>query len=145
MSRPEDGSITPLIVGLAVVVALLVAVAVDASAAYLRREGLNSLADAAALAATEGVQAESAYVDGLGHEVRIEAASARQLVADYLEQIRAVERYDDLTWTVSIRGRHVVVRVAASFDLPLHVPGTGSRIRVVGGSSAAVTVADQGG
>ena len=40
--RSERGSVTPLIIGFAVVVAMLVAVVVDASAAYLRRQGLDS-------------------------------------------------------------------------------------------------------
>src|SRR4029079_9679145 len=55
-ARGEHGSVTPLILGFAVAVAMLVAVVVDASAAYLRRQGLNSAADAAALAATDAIQ-----------------------------------------------------------------------------------------
>ena len=54
--RPRDdrGSITPLIVGFALIVALLVAVVVDASAAYLRRQGLaRAIVDALELRAAQ--------------------------------------------------------------------------------------------
>ncbi len=70
--RGERGSVTPLIIGFAVVVALLVAVVVDASAAYLRRQGLNSAADSAALAATDGIQGEEVYTHGLGKRADID-------------------------------------------------------------------------
>jgi uncharacterized membrane protein len=50
-----------MIVGLAVVAIMLIGVVVDASAAYLRRSGLDSLADGAALAAADGVQGRQVY------------------------------------------------------------------------------------
>ena len=68
--RRERGSITPLVVGLAVVVALLVAAVVDASAAYLQRQGLDAVADAAALAATDGIEGDQVYLQGLGARPR---------------------------------------------------------------------------
>ena len=58
MSRDQHGSVTPLLIGFALILATLVAVVVDASAAYLRRQGMNSLADAAALSATDGLQGD---------------------------------------------------------------------------------------
>ena len=70
--RDAEGSVTPLVIGFAVVVALLVGVVVDASAAYLRRQGLNSAADAAALAATDGIQGEQVYTHGLGERAQID-------------------------------------------------------------------------
>ncbi len=79
---------TPLIIGFAVVVAMLVAVVVDASAAYLRRQGLNSAADAAALAATDGIQGEEVYTHGLGKRAEIDPVAARRYVADYFASQR---------------------------------------------------------
>ena len=87
-ARDERGSVTPLIIGFAVVVAMLVAVVVDASAAYLRRQGLNSAADAAALAATDGIQGEQVYTHGLGKRAEIDPAAARRYVADVLREQR---------------------------------------------------------
>ncbi|MCX6396172.1 MAG: pilus assembly protein TadG-related protein [Propionibacteriales bacterium] len=140
MRPSERGSVTPLIIGLALVVALLVAVVVDASAAYLRREGLNALADAAALAATDGLQGERAYLTGLGDGLVVDPGSARRYVAEFLITSGAVQRYPDLGWTVEVRGQRVLVRLRASLDLPLRAPGTARRTTVTGSSSAVVTV-----
>lgn len=141
MNRDQAGSVTPLIIGLAFVVALLVAVVVDASAGYLRREGLNATADAAALAAAGGVQAEQVYLGGLGPELRVDLASAERSVAAYLQDSGAKRRYEDLRWAVSVQGRYVVVRLRSSMRLPLRVPGTASRVTISASSSAIVTVA----
>ena len=57
MSRrtKDDGQTSLLIVGFFLVAVLLVVVVVDASAAYLRRQELDALADGAALAAADAV------------------------------------------------------------------------------------------
>jgi Flp pilus assembly protein TadG len=73
-----------MIAGFAAVLVLLVAVVVDASAAILRRQQLDALADAAALAATDGVQGEAVYTRGLGRRAEIDPVAARRFVAAYL-------------------------------------------------------------
>lgn len=138
--RDEQGSITPLIVGLAVVVAMLVAVVTDASAAYLRREDLDAVADAAALAATDGLQGDAAYTDGLSGTLVIDPDSARVYVEDYLRGSGALDRFGSLTWTVSVVEGAVVVRVRASMSLPLRVPGVGDDVAVSGSAAAVVAV-----
>jgi len=133
----QGGSITPLVVGFAVVVALLVAVVVDASAAYLQRQGLDAVADAAALAATDGIEGEQVYLQGLGSRAEIDPASARRYVVDYLRASGVRDRFPGLRCSVDTRGRTVVVRVAAPLRLPLHVPGVG-RLALVRGTAAGV-------
>jgi hypothetical protein len=140
--RSERGSITPLVIGFALVVAVLVAVVVDASAAYLRRQGLNSLADAAALAATDGLQGDSVYTHGLSDRAEIDPAAARRYVEDYLRTSDALGRYPGITWSVSTSDTAVLVRVAAPLDLPLHVPGVAARAVVAGTAAATVVVGD---
>lgn len=140
--RSERGSITPLVIGFALVIAVLVAVVVDASAAYLRRQGLNSLADAAALAATDGLQGDSVYTHGLGERAEIDPDAARRYVEDYLRTSDALARYPGITWSVSTSDTAVLVRVAAPLDLPLHVPGVGERAMVAGTAAATVVVGD---
>lgn len=140
--RREAGSITPLVVGLAVVVALLVAVVVDASAAYLQRQGLDAVADAAALAATDGIEGDQVYLHGLGERAQIDPASARQYVADYLRSSGARARFPGLAWSVDASGRTVVVRVAAPLRLPLHVAGVGRTAVVRGAAASVVAVSD---
>lgn len=142
MTRDERGSIAPLIIGFALVVGVLVAVVVDASAAYLRRQGLDSLADAAALAATDGLQGESVYTRGLGDRAEIDPVAARRYVEDYLRSTGALGRYPGLAWTVGATDTAVTVRVAAPLDLPLRVPGVPATARVTGTASAVVVVGD---
>ena len=48
--QEDSGQTTLLIVGLAVVLMMAIAVVVDATAAYLQRQGLATVADGAALA-----------------------------------------------------------------------------------------------
>lgn len=141
-THDEHGSITPLIIGFALVVALLVAVVVDASAAYLRRQGLDSLADAAALAATDGLQGDAVYTHGLDDRAEIDPAAASHYVAEYLSETGATGRYPGLTWVVSTTATTVVVRVAAPLDLPLRVPGVGESATVTGDAAAVVVVSD---
>jgi hypothetical protein len=140
--RNERGSITPLVVGFAFLVAVLVAVVVDASAAYLRRQGLNSVADAAALAATDGLEGERVYTHGLDDLAEIDAGAARRYVEDYLRSSGALGRYPGLTWTVTTSATAVLVRVEAPLDLPLQVPGVGESVAVTGAAAAVVVVAE---
>lgn len=140
--RSEAGSVTPLVIGFALVVAVLVAVVVDASAAYLRRQGLNSVADAAALAATDGLQGERVYTHGLGELAEIDAHAARRHVEEYLHASGAVAHYPGLTWTVTTDADAVLVRVRAPLDLPLRVPGIAESAMVSGTAAAVVVVSD---
>ena len=140
--RDERGSVTPLIIGFAVVVALLVAVVVDASAAYLRRQGLNSAADSAALAATDGIQGEEVYTHGLGKRAEIDPAAARRYVDDYFASSGIRRRFPGLDYSVDTTANTVVVRVAAPMNLPLHVPGVGTGVRVTGAAASVVVVSD---
>ncbi len=142
MNRDERGSITPLIIGFALVVALVVAVAVDASAAYLRRQSLDSIADAAALAATDGLQGEAVYHHGLGNEVPIDPAAARAYVTAYFASSGAAGRYPGLSYSVETVGNDVVVHVAAPMALPLHVPGAGDHTVARGTAASTVVVSD---
>jgi Flp pilus assembly protein TadG len=118
---------------------MLVAVVVDVSAAFLRREGLNAVADAAALAATDGLQGDLAYRSGLDDHVELDVVAARSYVADHLRTTGAAVRFPGLTWSVAVAGGSVLVRVRAPLDLPLRLPGSGSDV-MVGATAAAVVV-----
>ena len=141
-TRDEHGSVTPLIIGFAVVVAMLVAAVVDASAAYLRRQGLNSAADAAALAATDGIQGEEVYTHGLGKRAEIDPVAARRYVEDYVVSSGIRRRFPGLDYSVQTTTDTVVVRIVAPMDLPLHVPGVGTDVAVSGTAASVVVVSD---
>jgi hypothetical protein len=134
--------VTPLIIGFAVVVALLVGVVVDASVAFLRRQGLDSAADAAALAATDGIQGAEVYTHGLGRRAEIDPVAARRFVADYVESSGIRRRYPGLDYSVTTTTNTVVVRMVAPTDLPFRVPGVGTAVPVSGTAASVVVVSD---
>ena len=60
---------------------MMAAVVTDASAAYLQRQGLDTLADGAALTAADaGASGDEAYGDGLGADLHLDADAARAAV-----------------------------------------------------------------
>lgn len=142
MTRDEHGQTSLLIIGFAIVAIMMVAVVVDASAAYLRRTGLDSLADGAALAAADGVQGRQVYEGGLGERAEIDPVVARRYVAEYMRETGAARHYPGLSVTVEAGVDRVVVHVAAPLDLPITPPGWARRPVVSGTAAAVVLVSD---
>lgn len=140
-SRGESGQTTLLIVGFAAVLAMLVAVVVDASAAYLHRQGLANLADGAALAGADGgATGSDVYTQGVPDDrLRQQAAAARAAVDEYLRLTGAPADFPGLTYEVAVDGDRVSVRLSAPLDLPLTVPGSPHRPVVSAGAAAAIT------
>lgn len=138
-SADERGQTAMLIIGFTLVIAMAVVVVVDASAAFLRRQALSSLADGAALAAADGLQGEQVYEGGLDDRAHVDPEVARMLVASYLSSVGAGARYPGLSYSVDTTGERVVVRVAAPLDLPLRLPGVAGATRV--GATAAAVIA----
>ncbi len=129
-----------MIVGFFVFLALLAGVAIDASAAYLRSESLDDLADGAALAAADGVQGDQVYQGGLGSRARIDPDAARGYVQRYLDQVGARVKYPGLHLDVSADGTSVAVRLTTPMSLPVAPFGWGSGTAVTGQSSVVVRV-----
>ncbi len=142
--RDERGTGTLMIVGFALVLAMMAAVVTDASAAYLQRQGLDTLADGAALTAADaGASGAEAYGEGLGDDLHLDPATARVAVFDYLHRVGAFTRYPGLTVDVAVDSttQRVSVAVHAPVHLPLHVPGSPEHA-VVGARSAATVGID---
>ena len=143
--RGEAGQVTMLIIGLCGVLAMGVAVVTDASAAYLQRQGLDSLADGAALAGADlGAAGDDVYTGGLGDDrLAISEAEARAAVAAYLRRSGAHARYPGLTFAVSAdpASQSIRVHVTAPLRLPLTVPG-GPETASIGATGAAVVALD---
>lgn len=141
--RSEDvGQTSLLIVGFFLVAVLLVVVVVDASAAYLRRQELDALADGAALAAADAVAEEQVYTEGLGETAQLDPVTARERVADHLRALGAHRRYPGLRWTVVTAEQSVQVRVTTPLELPFAPPGWAERTDVTGTAVALVVVGD---
>jgi len=144
--RDERGSTIPLIIGFALVLALVIGFVIDASAAYLRRQALDTLADGAALQGADlGAAGTQMYAGGLdADDLRISTASAQRAVEGYLAQVGAYQRYPGLTASVSIdpTQRRVRVHLHAPLHLPLSIPGSPSH-PVVGAQGDAVVTVDR--
>lgn len=140
LRRDERGQTTVLIIGFVLVIAMAVVVVVDASAAYLRRQALSSLADGAALAAADGLQGEQVYTAGLGERATVDPQAARALVEAYLVSVRAGQRYPGLSHSVETDGDRVVVRVGAPLDLPLPLAGVAQGVPVRATAAAVIAV-----
>jgi len=140
--RDERGQVTLLIIGFASILLMAVVVVVDASAAYLQRQGLDNLADGAAL---HGADLGSAgiYTEGLGDDRLIQQeAAVEAAVRDYLARAEAGRKYPgiDVGVRVDTVNRSVTVRLEAPLELPLRIPGSPDSPTVAASSTAAVTV-----
>ena len=140
--RDERGQVTLLIIGFASILLMAVVLVVDASAAYLQRQGLDNLADGAAL---HGADLGSAgiYTEGLGDDRLIQQeAAVEAAVRDYLARAGAGRKYPgiDVGVHVDTVSRSVTVRLAAPLELPLTIPGSPGSPTVAASSTAAVTV-----
>ena len=140
--RDDGGQVTLLIIGFAGILLTAIVVVIDASAAYLQRQGLDNLADGAAL---HGADLGSAgiYTEGLGEDRLVQQeAAVEAAVRDYLARAEAGRRYPgiDVVVRVDAGSRSVTVRLEARLELPLTIPGSPSHPTVGASSTAAVTV-----
>ena len=141
--RDERGQASVLIIGFAVVLAMVVALVVDSSAAYLQRQGLDTLADGAALRGADlGATGQDVYQGGVPRDtLALTPGQARSAVGAYLRDTGAFARYPGLSYAVRIDGDRVVVSLHAPLDLPLSIPGSPEHTSV-GADGAAVVGVD---
>jgi uncharacterized membrane protein len=143
--RDERGTALLMIIGFAMVLLMMAAVVTDASAAYLQRQGLDTLADGAALTAADaGASGNEAYGDGLDADLHLDPGVAQSAAIGYLHRVGAYARYPGLTAEVHVdtATQRVIVAVHAPIHLPLHVPGAPVRA-LIGATSAASVGVDQ--
>jgi hypothetical protein len=140
--RDERAQVSLLIIGFAVVLAMTVALVVDATAAYLQRQGLDTLADGAALRGADlGATGREVYEGGLPDErLRLTAARVRSAVASYLRGVGAYAKYPGLTYDVRVDPATLSVTVSlhAPLDLPLSIPGSPDHPSIGADGSAVV-------
>lgn len=141
--RGETGQVSVLVIGFAAVLLLGIAVVVDASAAYLQRQGLDTLADGAALRGADlGATGEDVYEGGVPTgELELTTAKAKAAVHRYLAEVGAYRRFPGLSAHVVVTRTTVEVRLTAPVDLPLSIPGSPDR-PTVGANGAAVVHPD---
>lgn len=128
----EEGQISLLILGFAVILMSLVVGGIAVTSAQLSRMALYDVADAAALDAADSVS-DSAYVAGVEDVVPLADASVQQSAAAYVDRLplpRGIESWSLQPGTGSPDGRTAVVRMRATAELPL----VGGLVRSLGGS-----------
>ncbi|MGH3447745.1 MAG: pilus assembly protein TadG-related protein [Nocardioidaceae bacterium] len=133
----ESGQITAMLVMFCICLLLAVVAVTDVSAGYLRRQGAASLADGAALAATDAAAAGSVYGEVDDAYVTLDPAAATAAVEHYLRVTGAYADYRGLKAAVRVDGHTVTVSLVVPFELPVPVPGV-PRSTVVHGTSSAV-------
>lgn len=136
----EAGQITVMVVLFAVCVLLAVIAVTDISASYLRRQAATSLADGAALAATEGAVAASVYGSGDQGYVAIDQAAAEAAVDRYLSDTGSYAAYPGLHAEVAVVGDTVRVTLTMPFELPVSMPGVRDTTTIHATGSAALPI-----
>lgn len=139
--RDEAGQVTVMIIGFAAILVLLIAVVVDASAAYLHRQGLDNLADGAALQGAD-LGSGGIYEHGIGDDRLLqESRAVHDAVADYLQRAGAGTKFPGVRSAVRVDAAAgtVTVVLTAPMDLPLSFPGATPPL-VSASSTAAVQV-----
>jgi hypothetical protein len=115
---------------------LLAIIAVtDVSASYLRRQSATSLADGAALAATQAAAAGGIYTDA-DDFVAIDEPAAEAAVDQYLREVGAYASYPGLVADVDVDGHVVSVALVMPYRLPVPVPGV-ERVTTIHATASA--------
>lgn len=137
-SRRSDqrGQVSLLVIGMVVTLLMAIAVVVDASAAFLQRQGLDTIADGAALHGADS-GAAATYATGLPDDyLAQQAEGVEAAVHQYLRDIGAHRTYPGLRVSVEATGAQVRVALSAPLDLPLAIPGSPGRA-VIGATGRA--------
>ena len=138
----EQGQVSLLIIGFTLFLLMVTVVVVNASAAYLQRQGLSTIADGAALQGAD-LGSTGSYEGGIGDQrLRQVHQQVDVAVGAHLRLISAHEHYPGLRHQVRVDPAlgEVTVTLRAPLDLPLTLPGTRWSTQVAATGRAAVVV-----
>ena len=124
----DRGSVLILGVGWVAVCLLALVVLVDASAAFLQRRELVSLADAAALAGAQAIDLDAYYEHGASSATRLEPRLVPVRVRQHLELAGATGADGLVLEEVSSDGTGVRVRLSIPLRLPFLAGLVDSRV-----------------
>lgn len=127
--KKESGQISVLIIGCSALIGLLAVVVINSSAAFLQQQRLADLADGAALAGADAVQAEQIYTKGIRRDLPLNSSAARKAAIAYLAG-------NNLTWDIKISTRAVQIELRKPLKLPLVPPGWRSQTVILAESTA---------
>ena len=117
--QQDRGSVMLLGIGFVIVCLLAIAVVTDVSAAFLQRQSLMSMADAAALAGAQAIDRDAYYAGGASVGTRLNPALVRVAAARQLERSGASSTIPGLVVRqISTDGVDVFVSLSAPLRLP---------------------------
>ncbi len=122
----ERGQLLPLIIGFGIIIMLLCAVVFDAAQAFVYRRALNSIADGAALAATNGVDKAAIYEGGVEDRVVLSQRLAQEEVNAYL----ADGGHQSVNCAATVGATQVTVTCDGTVVLPITNAISGNQGRV---------------
>ena len=135
--KRDEGSVLLLVIGFAGILLTLVAVVADVSAVVLAKRSVASAADGAAVSAAQALDLDAVYDQGLGAQLPLSAAEARDRTAAYEAQARAQQ--PGLRLALRLAGSTAVVTGVRTVRLPFRLPGTGPvRVSAVARARAPV-------
>jgi uncharacterized membrane protein len=118
-SSGDDGTVLLLGIGLVVMCLLAVTALVDVSAAFLQRQQLMSVADAAAIAGAQAVDLPAYYAKGASAATTLDPAAVDAAVERHLTRAGARATIPGLVVSrVWSDGRQVVVDMTCPINLP---------------------------
>jgi hypothetical protein len=132
--------VMPLLLVFGICLVLMISAVIDISAAYLRRQAATSLADGAALSASDSAAAVAVYGDADDEYVAIDKSAAIDAVTAYLRSIKAYESYPHLNADVSIRDYTITVELTMPYELPVNLPGVHDSISISVEASAEMPI-----
>jgi uncharacterized membrane protein len=114
----EDGQLLLLVIGFAVIAALLVTVVVNVSKVFLWQRSLAGAADGAAVAAASAVAESVFYEGGKPERLPLSPDEAGSRVAAYVARAGLGERFGPrFDYAVAVAGDTVTVTLTAPVDL----------------------------
>lgn len=114
----DDGQVLLLVIGFAVIAAMLVTVVVNVSKVFLWERSLSAAADGAAIAAASAVAESAIYAHGPGERLPLSPESAADRVAAYIARAGLPDRFGSrFGYAVAVSGDTVSVTFTAPVDL----------------------------
>lgn len=138
--KGEAGQITAMLVIFSICLLIAVGVVTDISASYLRRQAATSLADGAALAASDAAAAAGVYGEQDDEYVTIDQRAAAAAVDTYLVETGARSDYPGLAVRVVVEGHTVTVSLSMPYALPVTMPGVQDTTTIHGTGSAVMPI-----
>lgn len=138
--RSEHGQLTVLICVFALCLLLVIAAVTDLSASHLRKRAVTSLADGAALSASDAAAAGSVYGGVDDEYVALAEPAARAAVESYLAEVGAYRDYPGLVVDVQVVDVTLIVQLQMPYRLPFPIPGADRSTTIEATGSATLPI-----